>query len=124
MATFESTRYARGRKNENYFEIINDIIAYDVDSKLIYTEPIGNYANKIKIYFYKLLLNRKYLKNIINIPNDLKLNIENYIPSPLSSALSTLSSDEKNLGTICIDLGHSTTSIAIFQNNKFIYGDS
>ena len=46
------------------------------------------------------------------------------MPSPLSSGLATLSNDEKKIGTICIDLGHSNTSISIFENNKFIYGDS
>ena len=30
----------------------------------------------------------------------------------------------KNLGTICIDMGHSTTSTAIFENKNFIFGDS
>ena len=37
--------------------------------------------------------------------------------------MATLSNDEKKIGTICIDLGHSNTSISIFENNKFIYGD-
>ena len=50
-----------------------------------------------------------------------KLNVDYYIPSPLSSALSTLSEDEKNLGTICIDLGHTTTSVCIFENKNFIF---
>ena len=31
---------------------------------------------------------------------------------------------KKKIGTICIDLGHSNTSISIFENDKFIYGDS
>ena len=35
-----------------------------------------------------------------------------------------MSDDEKKIGTICIDLGHSNTSISIFENNNFIYGDS
>ena len=112
------------KKIENYYESINNIIAYELDNKQLFAEPIGNYANKIKIYFYKLLLNKKYINNIKNLVNDLKLNIENFIPLPISSALSTLSVDEKNLGSICIDLGHSTTSTAIFENNNFIYGDS
>ena len=54
----------------------------------------------------------------------MKLNIDNYIPSPLSSSLSSLTKDEKELGTICIDLGHSTSSISVFENNKFVYGDA
>ena len=112
------------KKSENYYESISNIIAYELDNKLLFSEPIGNYANKIKIYFYKLLLNKKYINNIKNLVNDLKLNVENFIPLPVSSSLSTLSDDEKNLGSICIDLGHSTTSTAIFENNNFIYGDS
>ncbi len=111
-------------KNESYFEAINNIIAYELDNKLVYSDPIGNYSNKVKIFFYKLLLNKKYVNNILNIISDIKLNIDNYIPTPLSSALATLSEDEKNLGTICIDLGHTTTSTAIFENKKFIFGDA
>ena len=38
--------------------------------------------------------------------------------------MAVLSNDEKKIGTICIDLGHSNTSISIFENSKFIYGDS
>ena len=111
-------------KNESYFEAINNIIAYELDNKLVYSDPIGNYSNKVKIFFYKLLLNKKYVNNILNIISDIKLNIDNYIPTPLSSALATLSEDEKSLGTICIDLGHTTTSTAIFENKKFIFGDA
>ena len=111
-------------KNNSYFETINNIIAYELDNKIFYSDPIGNYAYNIKIYFYKLLLSKKLVNNFLNLVKDLKLNIENYIPSPLSSALATLGEDEKNLGTICIDMGHSTTSTAIFENKNFIFGDS
>jgi len=111
-------------KNENYFEAVNNIIAYELDNKLIYSDPIGNYANKIRIFFYRLLLNKKFINNILNLVENLKLNVDYYIPSPLSSALSTLSEDEKKLGTICIDLGHTTTSVCIFENKNFIFGDA
>jgi len=111
-------------KNENYFEAVNNIIAYELDNKLIYSDPIGNYANKIRIFFYRLLINKKFINNILNLFENLKLNVDNYIPSPLSSALSTLSEDEKKLGTICIDLGHTTTSVCIFENKNFIFGDA
>ena len=109
------------KKNENYFEIINNIIAYELDNKFFYTDPIGNYADNMKVYFYRLLLNKKFINNIKNLAKDLNLNVDNFIPTPLSSSLSTLSEDEKSLGTICIDLGHSTTSTAIFENNQFLF---
>ena len=108
----------------NYYELFNNIISYEIDKRQYYLTPIGNYSDNLKINFFKILVQKKYVENYTNILNKLKLNIENFIPSPLSSSLSSLTNDEKELGTICIDLGHSTSSIAVFQNNKFIYGDT
>ena len=106
------------------FEIFNSIISYDIDNTLYFNAPIGNYSDNIKINFYKILIQKKYFDNISSVIKKLKLNIDNYIPSPLSSALSSLTKDEKELGTICINLGHSTSSISVFENNKFVYGDT
>ena len=109
--------------NENY-ELFNNIISYDIDNSLYFNAPIGNYSDYIKVNFYKILIQKKYLDNISTVIKKLKLNIDNYIPSPLSSSLASLNNDEKELGTICLDLGHSTSSIAVFENSKFVYGDA
>ena len=106
------------------FEIFNNITSYDIDNNLYFNAPIGNYSDNIKINFYKIYILKKYSDNISSVIKKLKLNIDNYIPSPLSSSLSSLTKDEKELGTICIDLGHSTSSISVFENNKFVYGDA
>ncbi len=106
------------------FEIFNNITSYDIDNNLYFNAPIGNYSDNIKINFYKIYIKKKYSDNISSVIKKLKLNIDNYIPSPLSSSLSSLTKDEKELGTICVDLGHSTSSISVFENNKFVYGDA
>ena len=43
---------------------------------------------------------KKYIENYTSIIKRLKLNIENYIPSPLSTSLAALTSDEKDPGLI------------------------
>ena len=106
------------------FEVFNNITSYDIDNNLYFNAPIGNCSDNIKINFYKINIQKKYSDNISSVIKKLKLNIDNYIPSPLSSSLSSLTKDEKELGTICIDLGHSTSSISVFENNKFVYGDA
>ncbi len=105
-------------------ELFNNIISYGIDNNQYFTAPLGNYSDFVKINFYKILTQRKYVENFSNVIKNLKISIENYVPSPLSSALSSLTKDEKELGTICIDLGYSTSSISIFENNKFIFGDT
>ena len=110
--------------DNNYYEIFNSINGYVLDNNLVFNIPVGNYADKMKILFYKILIPYKNLKSFKNIIDRLNVSIDSYVPSPLASALATLSDDEKKIGTICIDLGHSNTSISIFENSKFIYGDS
>ena len=110
--------------NDSYFQIFNKINVYVLDDNLLFESPIGNYASRLKILFYKILIPYRNLKSYKNIIERLGISIDSYVPSPLSSALATLSDDEKKIGSICIDLGHSNTSISIFENHKFIYGDS
>ena len=106
------------------YELFNNIISYNIDNHQYFSSPIGNYCDNIKINFYKILIKKKFVENFSTIFNKLKINIENYIPSPLSTSLSSLTNDEKELGTVCLDLGHSTSSVSIFQNNKFVFGDT
>ena len=110
--------------DNDFFEVFNNINGYVLDNNLIFDSPVGNYASKLKVLFYKIILPYKNIKRLKNVFDSLNINVENFVPSPLSSALSVLSKDEKKIGTICIDLGHSNTSVSVFENNKFIYGDS
>ncbi len=109
---------------QDQFELYNNIISYNIDNTQYFSLPLGNYSDEIKINFYKILIKKKYIENFSSILKNLKLEIENFIPSPLSSCLSSLTTDERQLGTICIDLGHSTSSISIFENNKFVFSDT
>ena len=77
-----------------------------------------------KILFYKILIPNKIFNSYKNIVNRLNIKVDNFVPMPVSSSLAVLSEDEKTIGSICIDLGHSNTSVSIFENNNFIYGDS
>ncbi len=110
--------------NNDYFQLFNNINAYVLDDNLVFNTPVGNYARKLKVLFYKILIPYKNVQGYKNIVENQGISIESYVPSPLSSALATLSNDEKKIGTICIDLGHSNTSVSIFENDKFVYGDS
>ena len=82
------------------------------------------YGDSLRVYFYKLAIRENYIKTINAIFEQLNIHIENFIPSPLSSALATLKKDEKELGSISIDLGAGSTSISVFENNKLIFLDA
>jgi cell division protein FtsA len=117
--------------NSDFFETLTDykvmqkfIVNYKLDDKIYYTNPSNNFGNILSLNFYKFAVKKNYVNTLIKLFNDININIENLIPTPLSSALATLNSDDKNLGAICIDLGDSSSSIAMFENNKLIFLDA
>ena len=111
-------------KESNFTDILNYIISYEIDHKNVSSIPYETFAENIKLIFFKLMIKAKIIQNYSDIFKKIDLYVENFIPSPISSSLAVITKDEKELGSICIDLGHSNTSITIFENNKCIYADS
>ena len=109
---------------ENYEIIQKFISSYELDNKFFSNSPIGTFGDNLKLNFYKFAVKKNYTNTLSSLFKSLNIHIENYIPTPLSSSLATLTSDDKLLGAICIDLGASSTSIALFENEKLIFMDA
>ena len=108
----------------NYEILMNYIASYEVDKKMLFGNPIGNFAKVINLNFYKLLIKKNLINTFKNLFNNLQIHIEQLVPTPLSSALATLNDDDRDLGAICIDLGQASTSLAVFENEKLLFADS
>ena len=107
---------------DDNFEILHQIIRYfDIDKEKRVIDPTNFFADNLKVDIYQILVKKNYIKSLRNILNNTSLNIENIVSNPYASSLSTLIDDEKELGTICIDLGAGTTSVCIIENNKLIF---
>ena len=109
---------------ENYDVIQKFISSYELDNKFFSNSPIGTFGDNLKLNFYKFAVKKNYTNTLSSLFKSLNIHIENYVPTPLSSSLATLNSDDKLLGAICIDLGASSTSIALFENEKLIFMDA
>ena len=108
----------------NYEILMNYIASYEVDKKMLFGNPIGNFAKVINLNFYKLLIKKNLINTFKNLFNNLQIHIEQLVPTPLSSALATLNDDDRDLGAICIDLGQASTSLAVFENEKLLFADA
>ena len=109
---------------ENYEIIQKFISSYELDNKFFSNSPIGTFGDNLKLNFYKFAVKKNYTNTLSSLFKSLNIHIENYVPTPLSSSLATLNSDDKLLGAICIDLGASSSSIALFENEKLIFMDA
>jgi len=109
---------------ENYDVIQKFISSYELDNKFFSNSPIGTFGDNLKLNLYKFAVKKNYTNTLSSLFKSLNIHIENYVPTPLSSSLATLNYDDKLLGAICIDLGASSTSVALFENEKLIFMDA
>jgi len=103
---------------------MNYVINYKIYQKNFIKKLIGKFSKKLKLNFYRVSVNKNIINTYKNLFFELKIHIEQLVPTPLSSALATLNQDDQDLGCICIDLGEATTSLAMFENRNLIFCDS
>lgn len=96
-------------------------IQYELDDNNFVEDPLGLYAKELTLHTHIITGQKNHIRNIVNAVHRCHLKIEHCIVSSFASALSSLVDDEKNLGSILIDIGAGTTSIAYFSHQKPLY---
>lgn len=97
--------------------------SFSIDGVSGVRDPKGMFGEKLGVEMHVTSASISPLRNLQTCINQCHLNIVGVVFSPYASGLSTLVSDELELGSICIDMGGGITSIAAFKDNEFIYGD-
>ena len=78
-------------------------------------DPIGLSGRRLEGHVHLVTASTSGMKNLMESAEELGININGLVFKPLASALPTLKSDEIKLGVSLIDIGSTTTSIAVFN---------
>ncbi|MCR5506514.1 MAG: cell division protein FtsA [bacterium] len=95
-----------------------------VDDGKVVDNPLDNFAKKILIHYHIITIDSKMYSDLISVLKSLNLNIKKVVANAYASALSTLIDDDKKVGSLLLDIGKSTMSMAIFIDDKFVYNYS
>lgn len=89
------------------------------------SSPVANprYMSGEKLYakFHAVSTSHTTIRNIENCLKRCQLSVDSYVVEPYASALSCLSDNEINLGTLLIDIGGGSTSFCIISEGKLIH---
>ena len=77
--------------------------------------PIGLSGRRLEGHVHLVTASTSGMENLIESAEELGININGLVFKPLASAISTLTKDEMKLGVSLIDIGSTTTSIAVFN---------
>lgn len=96
-------------------------IGFRIDGKPISRPPIGQPASRLEVDTYIGFADRSEMQMRSRVFASAGANCNQFILGAFASGLGVLTKDERELGTICIDLGESKTDFSVFMQGGLAY---
>ena len=96
---------------------------YKVDDQTQIENPKGLHGNRLELNAHIVTIAKNAVHNLKNcLSRDIYIN--GFVLEPLASAYAVLNNQQRNLGTVLIDIGGGTTDIIIYENNGVKYSSA
>ncbi|MBL8575860.1 MAG: cell division protein FtsA [Mesorhizobium sp.] len=106
-------------------EVVHSLpVGFSLDGERGVRDPRGMLGDALGVDMHVLTGDAAPLRNLELAINRTHLSVERMVATPYASGLSALVDDELEMGAACIDMGGGTTTISVFSNGKFVYGDA
>ena len=79
--------------------------------------PVGLYGSRLDVNIHVVTCQSTLNQNLINAVNRAQMRVKRIVLEQLASAEAVLTMDERELGTVIIDIGGGTSDIAVFANS-------
>ena len=93
-------------------------IGYEVDGLPGVRNPTGLHANEVQVEAHVALGDSITLKNTVKAIESNKVSVKSLVLQSLASGEATLTGDERELGTVLVDIGSGTADVAIYRHGN------
>jgi len=83
--------------------------------------PVGLIGTKLFANVHVVTADGVLIQDLINAVNKARVSVRTVVCQPIASGEAVLTLDEKELGTVVIDIGAGTTGIALFLRNSIAF---
>jgi len=106
------------------YEAIHVIPLYfKVDNNDEIDNPLNMNGSRLEVYTHIITAKKTSLTNIKSALKSSNIEVTNFVLSAYASTKATLQEDQMKSGTAVLDLGGSTSELAIFKNKSMLYND-
>lgn len=97
-------------------------VEYRIDGKVQGTNPIGILGNELTAHVNLVTIRSQIIRNLqMAITDKLGLNINGFVIRPLAVANLVMTDEERGLGSMLVDFGAETTTVAIYKKHTLKY---
>lgn len=92
---------------------------FEVDDQKRIINPIGLEGRNLSVEMLILYASSSWLRNFVKVAKSADVDVADYAPSGLCSALAVLSEEDKQQGAVVIDLGGGSTNYVAYAGRVF-----
>ena len=112
---------AKSAEIEEGYKLVEVIpVSFVIDNETM-ENPVGSTGRKVEANFKLLIMPNSYWVNLLRVFGKLDVKLGKITLSTLAVAEAVLTTDEKEMGVIVLDIGSGTTNLAIYHDNKLIH---
>lgn len=98
-------------------------VSYAIDGVPGIAEPRGMLGRRLGVDLHVITADASAVRNLLLCVERCHLGVEAMVAAPYAAALSALADDESELGTVLIDFGAGTTTVAVVVNGHCVHVD-
>ncbi|MFG1494017.1 cell division protein FtsA [Halobacteriovorax sp. GFR7] len=103
-------------------EIIHVIAQeYKVDNTTGIKNPIGMCGTRLEAHVHIVTGSISLIQNLVKCVEHTGIRVENVTLQPIASSESVLSPEEKEMGTLLVDIGGGTTDLALWKDGALVH---
>lgn len=99
-------------------------VNFCLDDRSGLTDPRGQVGRMLAVDMHLVTVASGPLRNILHCIRRCDLELGGIVVSSYASGLASLTEDEQELGSACIDIGAGVTGLSVFLRRQMIYADS
>jgi cell division protein FtsA len=94
---------------------------YNLDGQDGIKRPVGMYARRVEMSGHLIYGAINSIQNLIAAVSDAGIEVDDIVLEPLASSEACLTEDERESGTILVDIGGGTTDVAMFVDDRLVH---
>lgn len=98
--------------------LMNSSVSYKIDGEPALGDPVGMKAEKLEAETLFITCLNQHLENLIKSAEIAGIDIEDVIAMPWATAQAVLNHQEKEVGSLVINIGGDTSSIIVFEEGN------
>ena len=112
---------ARNAEIEEGYKLMEVIpVSFVIDNEIM-ENPVGSTGRKVEANYKLLIMPNNYWVHLLQVFGKLDVKLGKIALSTIAVSEAILTTDEKEMGVIVLDIGSGTTNLAIFHENRLIH---